>query len=167
MWEKRVTVMQLSQTAEYALRAAIWLGQNPGNAQTTQQIADACQMPASYLAKVLQPLARAGIVNAQRGLGGGYTLERDVESLTMLDVINAVEPVQRIRTCPLKISTHGSNLCALHQALDDTMAAVEKHFGGQTFGELLRRANRSRPLCRTAAAGPAPVALGLSARPKK
>lgn len=156
--------MQLSQTAEYALRAVIWLGQHVGDPQTTLQIATGCQLPASYLTKVLQPLTRAGIVNAQRGLGGGYTLERDVDVLTMLDVINAVEPVQRIRTCPLKISSHGTNLCSLHRALDDTMAAVEKNLGGQTFGELLRRANKSRPLCKTTATA---VTLGLPAGSKK
>jgi Rrf2 family protein len=153
--------MQLSQTAEYALRAVIWLGQNAGNAQTTQQIADGCQMPASYLAKVLQPLSRAGIVSAQRGLGGGYVLERAVDELTLLDVVNAVEPVQRIRSCPLKISNHGTNLCALHRALDDTMATVEKSLGEHRIGDVLRRNNSSRPLCRFA---PAPVSLGLPAR---
>jgi len=152
--------MQLSQTAEYALRAAIWLSQRVGDPQTTQQIAAGCQMPASYLVKVLQPLAKAGIVNAQRGLGGGYVLVRNPEELTLLEVLNAVEPIQRIRVCPLKISSHGSNLCALHQALDDTLAEAERNLGSQTFGELLKRKNKSRPLCQTTSA---PVALGLSA----
>ena len=150
--------MQLSQTAEYALRAAIWLGQHVGDPQTTQQIAAGCQMPASYLAKVLQPLAKAGIVTAQRGLGGGYVLARHPDELTLLQVLNAVEPVQRIRVCPLKISSHGSNLCALHRALDDTLAAAEKQLAGQYIGELLKRTNKSRPLCQTKSA---PVALGL------
>ena len=139
--------MQLTQTAEYALRAVIWLAQHPGDPQTTQQIASGCQMPAGYLAKVLQPLARANIVSAQRGLGGGHQLERNVEELTLLDVINAVEPVQRIRGCPLKIASHSSQLCALHQALDDTMAAVEGTLGNLTVRELLRRSNDIRPLC--------------------
>jgi Rrf2 family protein len=160
--EQRVTFMQLSQTAEYALRAVIWLGQNRGTPQTTQQIAEGCQMPASYLAKVLQPLFRAGIVSAQRGLGGGHVLERDVDDLTLLEVVNAVEPVQRIRSCPLKISDHGTNLCALHRALDETMATVEKALAGHRIGDLLRRTTGSRPLCQTS---PAPVSLGLPVRP--
>ena len=88
-------MLSLPQTAEYALRAVIWLGQHPGDPQTTQQIATGCQMPASYLAKVLQPLARAGIVSSQRGLGGGYVLEHNVDELTLLQIVNAVEPVQR------------------------------------------------------------------------
>src|SRR5215470_15737599 len=120
--------MQLSQTAEYALRAIVWLAEHPGDPQTTQQIAAGCRMPASYLSKVLQPLAKAGMISAQRGLGGGHVLERRTDSITLLDVVNAVEPVQRIRSCPLKLASHGEKLCALHQTLDDTMATVERRF---------------------------------------
>lgn len=150
--------MQLSQTAEYALRAVVWLAENVGNPQTTQQIADGCRVPAGYLAKVLQPLVKAEVVSAQRGLGGGYALQHDPDTLTMLAVISAVEPVQRIRSCPLKIATHGSRLCALHQTLDDALAMVEKTLASHTIGELLSRTTGSRPLCETASA---PVTLGL------
>lgn len=149
--------MQLSQTAEYALRAIIWLAQNIGNPQTAQQIATGCKMPAGYLAKVLQPLARAGLVSAQRGLGGGYVMERDPGSLSLLEVIAAVEPIQRIRTCPLKIGAHGSRLCALHQTLDDALAQIEKTLGDRTIGELVTQNNAVQPLCETVTA-----AIGLT-----
>ena len=139
--------MQLSQTAEYALRAAIWLGQHPADPQTTLQIAAGCQMPASYLAKVLRPLSRAGIVTAQRGVGGGFVLARSAAALSLLDVVNAVEPVQRIHTCPLKISSHGTNLCALHRALDDMMALIENCLAEQRLGDLLRTPSKVQPLC--------------------
>lgn len=118
-------------------------------------------MPVSYLAKVLQPMAKAGLVSAQRGLGGGYVLERDASELKLLDVVNAVEPVQRIRSCPLKISSHGSRLCALHQALDDTMAAVEKSFSELTIGQLLARNSEIHPLCEVT---PAIQQLGIPSR---
>lgn len=156
--------MQLSQTAEYALRAVVWLAEHIGDPQTTNQIAEGCRMPAGYLAKVLQPLAKAGVVSAQRGLGGGYVLERDVEGLSLLDVINAVEPVQRIRSCPLKLSTHGSRLCALHQTLDDAMAEVERRLREQTIAQLMSRHTGSKPLCESAAAGSAVTQLGIKRR---
>jgi len=155
--------MQLSQTAEYAVRAVVWLAENAGNPQTTQQIADGCRVPAVYLAKVLQPLVKGGVISAQRGLGGGYVLQHDPDQLTLLAVISAVEPVQRIRSCPLKISTHGSRLCAVHQALDDTLAMVEKRLGEQTIGDLLSRSTGSRPLCETTSGA---VSLGMGFRPK-
>jgi Rrf2 family protein len=151
--------MQLSQTAEYALRAVVWLAENTGNPQTAQQIADGCRMPAGYLAKVLQPLAKAGVVSAQRGLGGGYVLEREAMGLSLLEVISAVEPVQRIRSCPLKIGSHGSKLCALHQTLDDALATVEDALGSHTVGELLSRETGVKPLCETVSAT---LTLGIS-----
>lgn len=150
--------MQLSQTAEYALRAVVWLAENAGNPQTTQQIADGCRVPAGYLAKVLQPLVKAEVVSAQRGLGGGYALQHDPNELTMLAVISAVEPVQRIRSCPLKIGSHGSRLCALHQTLDDALAVIEKTLASHTIGDLLSRSTGSRPLCETTSGA---VALGV------
>ncbi len=139
--------MQMSQTVEYALRAVVWLAENAGKPQTTQQIADGTRMPSSYLSKVLQGLAKSNIVTGQRGLHGGFTLAREADSLTLLDVVNAVEPVQRIEVCPLGIECHGKNLCALHRALDETMAVVEQNFASQTIGGLLAQPNKSRPLC--------------------
>lgn len=150
--------MQLSQTAEYALRAVVYLAEHLRDPQTNQQIADGCRMPAGYLAKVLQPLAKGGIVSAQRGLGGGYVLEREPTELTLLDVIGAVEPVQRIKGCPLKISGHGVRLCGLHQALDDAMAAVERELGAHTIAQILE-INGVKPLC--ASRNPL-VTLGIS-----
>ena len=114
-------------------------------------------MPASYLSKVLQPLAKGGIVIGQRGLHGGFTLAKSPNELSILEVINAVEPVQRIKVCPLGIRGHGTNLCSLHRALDEVMQNVEKSFGSQTIGDLLTRANKSRPLCDVAST----MAIGL------
>lgn len=139
--------MVLSQTVEYALRAVVWLAQNPGVPQTTQAIAESTKVSPSYLPKVLQPLIRSGIVTGQRGLHGGYILESDPEKLTLLEVVNAVDPIQRIHTCPLGIEEHKS-LCPLHQKLDDAMADVECHFAQQTVAGLLAQASGSTPLCR-------------------
>lgn len=139
--------MQLSQTVEYALRAVVWLAEHPDTPQTTQQIAEATKMPPSYLSKVLQALSRAGIVTSQRGLHGGFQLHRPMNELPLLDVINAVEPIQRITTCPLGIESHGTDLCALHKALDAAIAVVEARFADTTIGDLLAKPTKSTPLC--------------------
>src|SRR5262245_23178018 len=100
-----------SQTVEYALRAVVHLAYESPEARTTQQIADATQVPKDYLSKILQGLAKKGIVTTQRGVGGGVSLAKGPEELTILDVVNAVEPIERITTCPLKLKTHGVRLC--------------------------------------------------------
>ena len=127
----------ISQTAEYALRAVVLLGSQSGQPVTTQEIARASQVPAGYLSKVLQSLGRCGLVEARRGLGGGYVLTRPLEQLTVYDVVQAVDPLVRIHRCPLKLSAHAHRLCSLHQRLDDAVAMLESYFKQTTISSLL------------------------------
>lgn len=137
----------ISQTTEYALRAVVWLAANPEKALTAQQIADATRVPAGYLAKVLQGLSRAGLLHSQRGLGGGFTLARSPTALTMWDVVQAVDPLRRIKTCPLGFEAHGEQLCPLHEQLDDTIAMIEKSFSACKISKLIDPSHPSSPLC--------------------
>lgn len=150
--------MLFSQTAEYALRAAVHLAANVGRAQTNQQIADATRVPAGYLSKVLQALGRGGLVRAQRGIGGGFTLGRAPAEITVLDVVNAVDPVERINECPLGLKAHGRNLCPLHRKLDDALALIENAFGSTTLADVLKAPGRNRPLCDVTVDGEPPTA---------
>jgi Rrf2 family protein len=136
-----------SQTVEYALRAVVHLASRSPEAQTTDQIASVTRVPRAYLSKVIQGLARGGIVQSQRGLGGGVTLSISPDRLTILQVINAVEPIERIRTCPLGLAAHGVRLCPLHRRLDNALALVEEAFASTTLAEVLAEPSRSVPLC--------------------
>ena len=91
----------LPKTAEYALRAAVWLGRDPDQTQSADHLAERTQVPRRYLHKVLQDLVRAKIVRSQSGPGGGYALAGAPQKITILDVVNAVAPLERIRHCPL------------------------------------------------------------------
>src|SRR3954470_11607335 len=113
-----------SQTAEYALRVIVFLGTLRGAPATTKQIAAATRVPEGYLAKILQSLGRAGLVQSQRGLHGGSVLARDPAEVTIYDVVTASSPLPRIRTCPLGLPSHGTKLCAVHRRLDDALAMV-------------------------------------------
>jgi Rrf2 family protein len=135
----------ISQTAEYALRAIVYLA-DQGEARTTQEIAKATLVPPSYLSKVMQSLSRAQVVRSQRGLHGGFTLAKAPDELTVWDVMEAVDPIQRIRTCPLGLKAH-VKLCPLHRRLDDALALVENAFRESTVGDLLREPTTSKPLC--------------------
>jgi Rrf2 family protein len=143
----------ISRTAEYALRAVIVLGCSSGSPLTTQQIAERTRVPSGYLSKVLRALGRAGLVEAQRGLYGGFILSRSLDELTILDVINAVDPLERIKRCPLGIAAHGTRLCSLHRRLDQGIAQVEALFGGTTIGELLAAEETGPPLCQRETCG--------------
>lgn len=101
-----------------------------------------------YLYKVLQALGRRGIVDSHRGLHGGCLLTRAPHELTVLDIVNAVDPVQRIHTCPLSIHSH-TDLCPLHKRLDEAMQLVESALSRSSISELLAEPTRSTPFCET------------------
>ena len=139
-----------SQTVEYALRAVVHLAHAAPELQTTDQVSLATQVPAPYLSKILQGLGREGIVKSQRGIGGGHSLLSEPEELTILDVVNAVDPVRRIQECPLGIKTHGKRLCPLHSRLDKLLAQVETACAETTLADILNERTRSKPLCESA-----------------
>ena len=139
----------ISQTAEYALRAMVQIATEPDVKWTVQQVAEKTRVPQGYLAKVLQSLSRAGLVDSRRGVGGGFSIAATPGEIRILDVVNAVDPVKRIETCPLGLETHGANLCPLHRRLDAAIAATERAFSDTTLAELLADTRGSRPLCDT------------------
>jgi len=137
----------LSDATEYGLRAVVWLAQHPGEAQKVREIAEGTHATPGYLIKVLQALTRVGILSAQRGSHGGFTLERDPATLSVLEVVNAIDPIERIHTCPLGLESHGECLCPMHKRIDDAIAAIEQSFGESTIADLLSEPTTSHPLC--------------------
>jgi len=137
----------ISQTAEYALRAIVFLADQKGTPRTTAQIAEATQIPAGYLAKVMQTLSRVKLVHSQRGLNGGFTLTMDPSALSMFDIISAVDPVRRFRECPLGLPTHGDDLCPLHQHLEEAAGMLENKFKTTSMADLLNVPETRKPLC--------------------
>jgi Rrf2 family protein len=137
----------LSQTVEYALRAAVQLASISPGASTTADLAEVTKVPPAYLAKVLQALGKAGIVASQRGASGGVTLACSPDELTILDIVNATDPIQRIKACPLDLKTHGAKLCPLHRRLDSALSQVEEAFRKTTLAEVLGDSGEIKPLC--------------------
>jgi len=139
--------MIISQTAEYALRAIVWLAHDPKSALGTRRIAQATHVPAGYLSRVLQVLARAGLVESNPGRTGGFRLKRPPQEISVLDVVNAVDPIERIVRCPLGLESQGQRLCPLHRRLDEAAALVQSAYAKTTIAEILAEASPVAPLC--------------------
>lgn len=136
-----------SQKVEYALRAVVHLASEAPAPRTVEQIARATKVPQAYLAKVIQELVHGGVARSQRGIGGGISLMKSPAEMTILEVVNAVDPIKRITTCPLELAAHGVRLCPLHKRVDNALALVEDAFRATTLAEVLAEPTDSVPLC--------------------
>ena len=114
----------LSNTAEYALRIMITLAEATGEPLTSERIAEITRVPGDYAVKVLQWLGRADMVRGQRGRKGGFRLNCDPRTTTLLDVVNVIDPLERISACPLGREAHQDGLCPLHSRLDEVVAIL-------------------------------------------
>jgi Rrf2 family protein len=135
----------LSKTAEYALRAITCLASQLEQPIAADELAEATQVPRRYLNRVLQDLGRSDLVSSRGGPGGGYTLALDPSDISILDIVNAVSPLERIRNCPLGLKSH-KQLCPLHAELDRAYAATEAAFARVTVQQLLDSSDPIIPL---------------------
>ena len=86
----------LSTTSEYALRAMVYLAQQPpGDAVLGRKLAGATCIPANYLSKILLTLRNADLVDTARGSGGGYRLGKGANEIFLIDVIELFDGVSR------------------------------------------------------------------------
>ena len=117
----------LSTTSEYALRALAHLAHQPqGTALLGRDLAQAVEIPANYLSKVLLTLRNAGLVDTTRGSGGGYRLRKRAEEIYLIDIVELFEEISRARpSCFLRHTRpcSGSNPCSAHAAWSDLQAA--------------------------------------------
>ena len=119
--------MKLQKASSFALYAVLELAAYPAQPLSGTEIADKYGISAHHLAKVLRDLGRAGIVEAARGVGGGYRLAANPKRLTLLDVIQIFEPVRPVHPAngDLKTTTDaGRALQAVLDELDDHTLAT-------------------------------------------
>ncbi len=124
-----------SQTVEYALRAMICLASLDSPAVSSSAIAGRTAVPPGYLSKILRDLVVAKLVRSFRGPRGGFTLARAPEEITILDVVNAVDPFRRLDAGP---GARADTLELLHKRLDHTMTEIQAMLEGATLADVLR-----------------------------
>ena len=117
--------MQLKKETYYALRGLRFLLRHPrGTVIQISRVANAEKVPAASLSKVFRQLARAGILQTHRGVGGGTSLARDPEQTSLRDVVEAVEGPLPLQGCPVASHTcDAGRRCSVFQAVCRTQRA--------------------------------------------
>ncbi len=132
--------LQLTKRTDYAIRACLHLAVEGHCPIPGRQIAEQMAIPDSFLPQVMADLSRAGIVGATSGKHGGYCLRRDPATLSLLDVVEAVEGTDRRRApVPTDSSCDGDPGCALHPVWAEAQAAFVDILAGASIAELAVR----------------------------
>lgn len=134
--------MKLQKASSFALYAVLELAANPTHPLSGTEIAEKYGISAHHLAKVLRDLGRAGIVEAARGVGGGYRLTANPKRLTLLDIIQIFEPVgpQNVANGDPELVTDAG--CALRVVLDELDDHTLATFRSITISTMLKLMTR-------------------------
>ncbi|HNQ87912.1 MAG TPA: Rrf2 family transcriptional regulator [Verrucomicrobiota bacterium] len=130
--------MQITRAGEYGVLGLLNLARRePGEVVMIDALSRDEGIPRSFLAKVFQQLARAGLVRSLRGVGGGFVLARQPDQITVLEVLEAIEGRLALQRCTLDMAacrdTAGCRLCGLLGRAQDRMRDV---LGQTTLAEL-------------------------------
>ncbi len=128
-----------SNTAEYALRALVQLAASPaGEATLGRELAARSDVPANYLSKILLTLKKAGLVQATRGLGGGYRLSKPARQVSLAEVVDIFDPLESGRRCLLDGRRPCSEQvpCSAHGKWDRVRATYLDFLHGTTLAEI-------------------------------
>jgi FeS assembly SUF system regulator len=131
-------MMKLSKKADYGLIALKHLAMHGRNESCSAgDIADIYKMSTPLMAKVLQKLAKGGLVAARHGSSGGYTLARDASMITALDVIRAIEGPLFITSC---VTSRGacdvSMTCSIREPLKRVNDSILEVLGKVTISQM-------------------------------
>jgi Rrf2 family protein len=115
-------MLRLTKKADYGLMALKYLAeQADGSAHSAKDIAQAYHIPPQLLAKILQTLAKAGLLVSHAGTYGGYALSRDAKEISAFEVIRAIDGPLFITSC---ITIHGSCDLAGHCTIKEPLRKV-------------------------------------------
>lgn len=130
--------MIYSRPCEYALRALTYLSsQNQGELSRVHEIAESEDLPAPFLAKLLQQLARAGILTSVKGPKGGFGLARQPENITMMEVIEAVDGEEGFTRCAVGLAEcSDTSPCPLHETWEPLKRRITDYLSERTLADL-------------------------------
>lgn len=140
--------MHLTQFSDYALRVALYLGCHPGELVSVEEISRVYGISRHHLVKVVQALTELGVVESQRGRGGGMRLARRPAEINVgwlirrteshFDLVECFDP--ETNTCPI------APACGLKGALHRAREALLEVLDGYTLNQFLKRRSELLPL---------------------
>jgi Rrf2 family protein len=136
----------LSHTAEYALRAVLFLADRGDRPASVDEIAAAVGVPRNYLSKTLHRLAQEGVLASTRGKGGGFRLAVEPGRLKLLEVVQPFDPITAERRCLLgRAQCSDRNPCPAHHQWRAVSEQVSEFFRERTVSDLVEERAGATP----------------------
>ena len=134
--------MQITRASDYAVRVMIHLAGLPPSSTVQQpELSKATEVSGHFLSKVLQQLVRARLIRSQRGSGGGYVIAIDAATITLLQVVEAIEGPIRLNQCLDEgPSCERKSWCPAHEVWAEAQMAIVRVLGGTSMATLAARA---------------------------
>ena len=130
-------LMEITRETDYAIRCVYYLSGKPDEVTMVDEIAREMEIPKSFLAKIVQKLAKADIVKSFRGVKGGYQLARRPKDLSLLDVVEAVEGSIAMNICVLdRQACDRSSTCRIRPVWAEIRKDFRKLLGKHDFARL-------------------------------
>ena len=138
--------MQLTRAADYAVRVMIQLSASPADGRVSlPALARTTGAPESFLSKVLQSLARAGLISSRRGQAGGFRISQRGRVASMLEVIEAIEGAIRLNVCMVPGRSCSRKVqCPAHPVWVETQRAMLAVLSGTSIADMAAQAPRRR-----------------------
>jgi Rrf2 family transcriptional regulator, iron-sulfur cluster assembly transcription factor len=133
-------MMELTRKGEYAIRGIVYLARQPkGKVALISEIAEAAEVPQTFLAKIFQNFAKIGLVNSYRGTRGGFVLGRPASKITLREVVEAVDgPILPNRCLMDSEGCERSGACVAHDVWRKVKEQVVGILDGVTIEDLAR-----------------------------
>ncbi|MBI4892431.1 MAG: Rrf2 family transcriptional regulator [Acidobacteria bacterium] len=138
--------MQLTRAADYAVRVMVHLAGLPAGVRATRdEMAVSGDVPEAFLSKILQSLTRAGLIASHRGVSGGYLLGRPAASITVLDIVEAMEGPLQLNACVGSKPTCGrAGICSVHDIWLRAQEALTSVLQSENIADLAGKAAQRR-----------------------
>lgn len=118
--------MQLTRAGEYAIKSLLYLASQKEDARVlASEVATAEKIPVNFVRKILESLAKTGLVKSFRGAGGGFTLGRNPAQISLLHIIEAVEGPLALNQCLQPNTCQEMPGCSMSHVWIEAQHAVE------------------------------------------
>ncbi len=130
--------MRITNQSEYAIRAIMEMAKNPEMIYTPSSLYEKIDVPKLFLAKILQRLAKKGILKSIRGATGGFSFKKSLQDITLLEIVEAIEGNASLNKCLMDGHLcDRKNFCPVHLIWVEAQESLNRVLSKKSIYQIL------------------------------